>query len=86
MWDEDEETAIQSAYGGTKIAWGGPPFMAAKDRGGLHFDLAPVAGGDVDAETERLVGLGATRVDPDDELWMVLADPDANTFRLRASG
>ena len=25
VWDQDEETAIQSPGGGTKIAWGGPP-------------------------------------------------------------
>ena len=39
VWDEDQETAIQSPAGGTKIAWGGPPVLPAKDRGGLHFDL-----------------------------------------------
>src|SRR5690349_9057001 len=25
VWDQDEETAIQSPHGGTKVAWGGPP-------------------------------------------------------------
>ena len=25
VWDQDEETAIQSPQGGTKISWGGPP-------------------------------------------------------------
>src|SRR3954470_6159559 len=25
VWDQDQETAIQSPGGGTKIAWGGPP-------------------------------------------------------------
>ena len=25
VWDQDEETAIQSPRGGTKVAWGGPP-------------------------------------------------------------
>ena len=25
VWDQDQETAIQSPLGGTKISWGGPP-------------------------------------------------------------
>jgi len=25
VWDEDEETAVQSPHGGTKVAWGGGP-------------------------------------------------------------
>ena len=25
VWDQDQETAIQSPHGGTKVAWGGPP-------------------------------------------------------------
>ena len=25
VWDQDQETAIQSPNGGTKITWGGPP-------------------------------------------------------------
>ena len=26
VWDQDQETAIQSPLGGTKVAWGGPPW------------------------------------------------------------
>ena len=81
VWDEDEETAVQSPGGGTKIAWGGPPFLPAKDRGGLHFDL--VADGDLGAELDRLLSLGATRVPGRDvDRWTVLADPDGNEFRV----
>jgi hypothetical protein len=29
-WDQDEETAIQSPRGGTKVAWGGPPVTPKK--------------------------------------------------------
>ncbi len=80
VWDENEETAIQSPDGGTKITWGGPPLMpdAGKD---LHFDL--VAEGDQEAESERLVSLGAKRLDVVDGV-MLLADPDGNVFRLLA--
>ncbi len=31
VWDQDEETAIQSPHGGSKISWGGPP-VAPKTR------------------------------------------------------
>ena len=61
VWDQDEETAIQSPGGGTKIAWGGPPVRAEDRRNRMHFHLAPPAGGDQQAEVERLVSLGATR-------------------------
>ena len=42
-----------------------------------------VAGGDVDAEVARLVGLGATRIElgqTGDEPFEVLADPEGNEF------
>jgi glyoxalase superfamily protein len=51
-----------------------------KNRG--HPDLVPVDG-DVDAEVERLLGLGAQRVDvgqSGDEGFVVLADPEGNEF------
>jgi predicted enzyme related to lactoylglutathione lyase len=82
VWDQDQETAIQSPAGGTKIAWGGPPVRpkAAKNR--LHFDLAPPTDGDQEAEVERLVSLGAKRIDigQGDVSWVVMADPDGNEF------
>jgi hypothetical protein len=48
----------------------------------LHFDLAPPVGGDQHAEVDRLVALGATRIDigQGDVSWVVLADPDGNEF------
>jgi catechol 2,3-dioxygenase-like lactoylglutathione lyase family enzyme len=51
----------------------------AKNR--LHPDL--VADGDVDAEVERLLGLGARRADVGQtggEAFVVLADPEGNEF------
>jgi len=83
VWDQDQETAIQSPHGGPKIAWAGPPVTPAKDRGGLHFDLTPPASSDVETEVERLVSLGATQIETDATgPWVVLADPDGNAFRL----
>ena len=82
VWDQDEETAIQSPGGGTKIAWGGPPEAPKTGKNRLHFDLAPPADGDQQAEVERLVSLGAKRIDigQGDVSWEVLADPGGNEF------
>ena len=82
VWDQDQETAIQSPAGGTKIAWGGPPVQPKTGKNRLHLDLAPTADGDQQAEVERLVALGATRVDigQGDVSWVVMADPGGNEF------
>ncbi len=50
----------------------------------LHFDLGPLAAGDQQAEVDRLVSLGATRVDigQGDVDWVVMADPDGHEFCL----
>ena len=63
VWDQDEETAIRSPHGGPKITWGGPPLNPKTGKNRLHLDLAPPADGDQQAEVERLVSLGATRID-----------------------
>ena len=63
VWDQDQETAIQSPGGGTKIAWGGPPVGPKAGKNRMHFDLAPPVDGDQQAEVDRLVSLGATRID-----------------------
>ncbi|WP_432884406.1 VOC family protein [Kribbella sp. CA-245084] len=80
VWDQDEETAIQSPQGGSKISWGGPPVDPKAPKNRLHLDLVP--SGDPEAEVERLIGLGATRHEsgqahPD---GIELADPDGNEF------
>jgi len=77
---QDEETAIQSPHGGTKISWGGPPLPPKTGKYRLHFDLAPPPGGDQRAEVDRLLSLGATAVDlcQGDVSWVVLADPDGH--------
>jgi len=82
VWDQDEETAIQSPRGGSKISWGGPPYNEKTGKNRLHLDLAPPAGEDQEAEVERLVSLGAARIDigQGDVSWVVMADPDGNEF------
>ena len=54
----------------------------------LHLDLAPHISEDRDAEIERLLGMGATRVDvgqSGDVTWTVLADPEGNEFCVLSS-
>jgi len=54
-----------------------PERKSIKNR--LHLDFRP---DDQAAEVERLIGLGATRVDigQGEQTWEVLADPDGNVF------
>ncbi|KRF17230.1 bleomycin resistance protein [Nocardioides sp. Soil797] len=80
IWDEGEETAIQSPRGGSKISWGGPPVATKHGKNRLHLDLAP--DGDQADEVARLEALGARRVDigQGDVSWVVMADPDGNEF------
>ena len=82
VWDQDQETAIRSPHGGPKITWGGPPVRPKTGTNRLHFDVAPPADGNQQAEVDRLVSLGATRLDigQDDVSWVVMADPDGNEF------
>lgn len=77
VWDQDEETAIQSPRGGTKISWGGPPLNEKAGKNRWHLDLVAA---DQGAEVARLEALGATRIDigQGDVSWVVMADPDGN--------
>jgi predicted enzyme related to lactoylglutathione lyase len=81
VWDENEETAVQSPHGGTKVAGGGPPVAPLTVPARQWFELLPED--DPDAEVERLVSLGARPVSEGDDGPVVLADPDGNEFRLR---
>ncbi|RBQ16684.1 VOC family protein [Spongiactinospora rosea] len=87
VWDQDEETAIQSPLGGPKVTWGGPPLMPRAGRERLHFDLAPAAQSDPQAEIDRLVSLGATRIGGDrhGDGRVLMADPDGNDFCVLTS-
>ncbi|MEV1145520.1 VOC family protein [Micromonospora sp. NPDC049799] len=84
VWDQDEETAIQSPHGGTKVAWGGPPLTPRAGRNRQRFDLA-VAGDDRPAEVDRLVSLGATQLKAGADGAVMLADPDGNEFCMRST-
>jgi hypothetical protein len=88
VWDQDQETAIRSPGGGPKITWGGPPLMPKTGKDRLHLDVAPPAGGDQSAEVERLVSLGATRIDigQGEVGWVVMADPGGHEFCVRPTG
>jgi len=83
VWDEDQETAVQSPHGGTKVAWGGPPVAPKHGRNRQRFDLA-VASGDLGAEVDRLATLGATRLGDAGDGAVELVDPDGNEFCLTA--
>ena len=82
VWDQDGETAIRSPHGGPKITWGGPPMMPRTGKVRLHFDVTPSVHGDQRAEVDRLIELGATRVEigQGDVSWVVMADPDGHEF------
>jgi hypothetical protein len=63
-----------------------PEGKTVKNR--LHIDLAPRADDDQVAEVERLVALGATRIDVGQQAdvpWVVLADPEGNEFCVLSS-
>ncbi len=86
VWDQDEETAIQSPHGGTKITWGGPPVAPKTGPNRLRLELTLPADGDWEAEVTRLVSLGATPGDVDGRGGggrALLFDPDGNEFSLR---
>lgn len=58
-----------------------PEGKSVKNR--LHLDVAPRAADDQAAEVDRLIGLGARRVDVGQDAastWVVLADPEGNEF------
>ena len=78
VWSQDQETAIQSPAGGTKLAWGGPPVAPKQGRDRQRFDLAAA---DLETEIARLTLLGATPLANVDG-GVELADPAGNEFRI----
>ena len=83
VWDQDQETAIQSPHGGTKVAWGGPPVAPKVGRNRQRFYLG-AADGDHGVEVDRLVSLGAIRLEVGEDGVVALADPDGNEFCVKA--
>jgi len=82
VWDQDQETSIRSPHGGPKISWGGPPLTPKTRKYRFHFDLAPPIDGDQQEEVDRLISLGASRVDigQGEVSWVVMVDPDGHEF------
>ena len=78
VWDEGQETAVQSPRGGTKVAWGGPPVAPKVGTNRQRLELTP-ADGDLSGEVGRLVSLGATRLDLS-KYAAAMADPDGDEF------
>ena len=75
--EQDQETAVQSPHGGTKVAWGGPPVVPKHRRSRQRFDLALVDGA-LEAELDRLASLGATLLGSAEDGAVELVDLDGN--------
>jgi hypothetical protein len=86
VWDQDEETAIQSPTGdGPKITWSGPPLMTKSSRERIHFHVTPAAGSSVEAAVAKLLHLGARRLNGGAHRCsgaVAFADVDGNEFCL----
>ena len=85
-WKILSEREREIVIGADETAPVGICFMPVTDRkqvkNRLHLDLTPGADGR-DAEVERILALGARRVDigqTGTESWTVLADPEGNEF------
>ncbi|CAL9334098.1 VOC family protein [Streptomyces sp. NPDC057387] len=89
VWDQDQETAIQSPAGGTKITWGGPPVAPKSGTNRLQLELALPLDTDFEAETDRLLSLGARHAagaGEGDRGRAFMLDPDGNEFTVRRAG
>ena len=78
--EDDDGDIVLKAPGGAGPDWlflAVPDIKTVKNR--IHFDFAP---DDQEAEVERVIGLGARRVDigQGEQSWVVLADPEGNEF------
>jgi hypothetical protein len=80
VWDQDQETAIQSPHGGTKVAWGGPPDAPNPAAARERLDL--VTTDDPANEVARLVSLGAAQLGVDEDGAIILADPGGGVFTV----
>lgn len=83
VWDQDEETAIQSPIGGSKITWSGPPLMPRRGRDRLRFQLSALD--PLPVVVEDLLSLGATLGNAPTPEQAVMRDPDGNEFHLAAA-
>src|SRR5215211_7668261 len=77
--EESDELVIGRADGSQPELVFGLVADAKSGKNRLHIDLRP---DDQDAEVERLIDMGARRVDvgQTEASWVVLADPEGNEF------
>lgn len=82
-YDETWAVLVPPGGSGTHLALGLSE-TPVEEHPRIHLDLYAGDAADQAAEVERLVGLGAQRVDwdmyPQDPDFIVLADPDGNRF------
>lgn len=79
VWDQNQEVAIQSPRGGTKLAWNGIAPTPDQKNSGEQF-VCLVASGDHDEEIGRLISLGATVRTIGPTGRSTLIDPDGVDF------
>lgn len=82
VWDRNQETAVQSPLGGTKIAWDGQPTPVSAARNTQRF-LLTTPSEDLRTEIDRLVSLGAAILSIGADGSAKLADVDGNEFLVR---
>ncbi|MDX3643512.1 VOC family protein [Streptomyces sp. MB09-02B] len=87
--EDDWVVLVQPQGGGAQISLGRSE-TPVQERPRVHLDLYAGNAEDRAAEVERLVGLGARRVDwddyPEDADFVVLADPEGNRFCVIDTG
>jgi predicted enzyme related to lactoylglutathione lyase/catechol 2,3-dioxygenase-like lactoylglutathione lyase family enzyme len=89
VWDQDEETAIRvPSPTGPMITWSGPPLIPKLAPNRLQLHISPSGDTVLGEEIDRVIALGATRVDAvaRDRDRVVMADPDGNEFCVVRSG
>jgi catechol 2,3-dioxygenase-like lactoylglutathione lyase family enzyme len=86
VYDQDGDVAIRAPDGRGPFITFGPSAATMGGRNRLHLHLAPDADDDRATEVDRLIALGASRIDVRGDVpWVVFADPDGNEFRLLTS-
>ena len=82
VYDQDGDVAIRAPDGRGPFITFGPPGVARSGKNRLHLGLAPHADDDQATEVDRLIALGARRIDigQADVPWVMLADPNGNEF------
>jgi Glyoxalase-like domain len=82
FWVIEPGSNYLAGYGGPKISWDGKRVKPKTGKNWHHLDLAPPIDGEQQTEVDRLVSLGAARVDigQAEVSWVVMADPGGQEF------